>query len=831
VVNVLLTTVGTAGDVVPFLHIGRALKARGHDVTLCTHCHYEDQSRRCGLDFVALDTGEEFERFVQDGPLLNTGTGIPVFLRRHILPRTVAVYETIRARHRPDSVLVTRSAPGIAARLAAEKLGIPLIAVLMTPNHIIAMPIVEEILAFILDADVNEIRAQIGLPPIRDWRVWWCSADLCLGLWPDWFSEPEPDWPVDVTLAGFLWREETVTDDVPEQVQQLSNSDLAPILIAGGTGILAGTECFRVAVEACQLLGRPGIVVARHQELLPSPLPANVRWFKYVPSLSALMTHAGAIIHHGGMGTLSQALAAGIPQLALAAGGDRPDNATRVQRLGVAEFLPPMRWQPELVAESLHRLINSSEVQQRCRELAQRLSNADAAARVCDLIEALVSKENSRCARRLAPNPTRISFVGTYPPRRCGIGTFTFDLATAVAEGLGEAPLKGQLVQIVALNDDPAGYAYAPEVRFEILDQRKADYDRAAEWLNASSTEVVCVQHEHLIFGGREGTFLLNLLSNLIKPVVTTLHNVPSTREPSTALKAVCDGSDFIVVMAQKALELLVETHGVPREKITLIHHGVPDIPFFDTSRYKNELRLAGRRVILTFGLLHPQKGIEIAIKALARIAPEIPDVAYLVVGETHPALRRRLGESYRLSLEKLVQEKGLEEHVIFYNRFVSQEELVKLLITADVYVTPYLFQEQITSGTLAYAIGCGKAIVSTPYWYAQEMLAEERGLLVPFGDAAALAEGLYQMLCNEAERNRYRQQAFAFGRQMIWPQVAARYVEVLQQAIQKARSSDVARHKKAQDLRTWQLLERVGNLSSEKRALLALRLRKEGKG
>ena len=384
--------------------------------------------------------------------------------------------------------------------------------------------------------------------------------------------------------------------------------------------------------------------------------------------------------------------------------------------------------------------------------------------------------------------PVQVAFVSTYLPRQCGIGTFTYDLATAVGELMGESPAEGRLVQVLALNNTPDGYRYGPEVRFEIREQQKMDYREAADFLNISPTEVVCVQHEFGIFGGPEGAHLLTLLGNLKKPVVTTLHTV--LREPSPmqarVLKEVCEHSTLVVVQAQKARELLTEIYGVPEDKIVFIHHGAPDVPFLDPAYYKDQFQVEGRRVILTFGLLNPNKGIEFAIEAMERVAREFPDSVYVVLGATHPEVRRHSGEAYRLSLHRLVKEKGLTEHVIFHNRFVSLDQLIKFLIMADIYVTPYLSQEQIVSGTLAYAIACGKAVISTPYWYAQEMLAEQRGLLIPFRDSDALAEQLCFLLKDETERNRMRKRAYQFGRQMVWREVAAAYMDAFTCAIEE---------------------------------------------
>ena len=386
--------------------------------------------------------------------------------------------------------------------------------------------------------------------------------------------------------------------------------------------------------------------------------------------------------------------------------------------------------------------------------------------------------------------PIDVSFVGTYPPRQCGIGTFTHDLGQSVAQLQGETVGTGETVRVVAVSNKGGIYKYGPEVQFEIQAQHRMDYRGAADFLNLSAADVISLQHEFGIFGGDDGSYIIDLLSRLTRPVATTLHTVLQEPTPGQleTLKGVCTHSTLVVVMAQKAIELLVDVYGVPREKILLIHHGAPDIPFLDPVYTKDQFQAEGRRVILTFGLLSPNKGIEVAIEAIAKVVEEFPDLLYIVLGATHPEVKRLFGEEYRLSLERLVKSKGLEEHVVFYDRFVSLEQLTRFLVAADIYITPYLAKEQITSGTLAYAMACGKAIISTPYWYAEELLAEGRGLLVPFHDPEALAGQLRRLLGDEAGRDVIRKRAYQFGRQMVWREVASAYVEAFRQALYERR-------------------------------------------
>jgi len=382
--------------------------------------------------------------------------------------------------------------------------------------------------------------------------------------------------------------------------------------------------------------------------------------------------------------------------------------------------------------------------------------------------------------------PLSVAFIASYVPRRCGIATFTHDLAKALAALMGGTLGERELVQIVALNNLPESPPFGPEVCFEIRDHLKTDYRKAADFLNVSLAEVVNLQHEFGILGGADGSHVLTLLSSLKKPVVTTLHTVlhEPTKGQLETLQEICRLSSLVVVMADRARNMLRDIYGVPEEKILLIHHGVPDVPFMDPSYYKDRFHVEGRRVILTFGLLNPNKGIEVGLDALHEVVKTHPDVAYIVLGATHPEVKRRHGEEYRLSLQQRAAKLGLSHNVLFHDWYVTLEELCEFLLACDIYVTPYRTREQIVSGTLAYALGCGKAIISTPYWYAEEMLAEDRGRLVPFDEPAALAERIRDLLDNEVERTHLRKNAYQLGREMIWRQVGWRYREAFERAI-----------------------------------------------
>lgn len=380
------------------------------------------------------------------------------------------------------------------------------------------------------------------------------------------------------------------------------------------------------------------------------------------------------------------------------------------------------------------------------------------------------------------PNPheSKVAILGNYPPRQCGIATFTSDLRLALngVETSWPSP-------VVTVTDPGNAYDYPPEVRFEIPEQDAPSYLRAGDFLKLSRAEVLCLQHEFGIFGGPAGSHILSLLRRARMPTITTLHTVLENPEPAQkrALDELVECSTRLVVMTLKGADLLREFHGVPEEKISVIPHGIPDIPFVDPNFYKDQIGVAGRPVLLTFGLLSPGKGIEYAIRALPRIVEEHPDVIYIVLGATHPNLIRKNGETYRRSLELLARELGVERQMMFVNRYVETAELCEFIGAADVYLTPYLNESQITSGTLAYCFGAGKAVVSTPYWHAAELLRDGRGELVPFRDAGAIADAVLGIFANETRRHAMRKQAYLLGRDMVWTEVAHAYRRVFEEA------------------------------------------------
>ena len=386
-----------------------------------------------------------------------------------------------------------------------------------------------------------------------------------------------------------------------------------------------------------------------------------------------------------------------------------------------------------------------------------------------------------------ATQPRKIAFVGTYLPRRCGIGTFTHDLCRAVA---GEFP--GVECYVVPVNDTAETYGYPKEVRFEIAEQDIDSYERAAEFLNFSGIEVVFLQHEYGIFGGPAGGHILTLLRELQIPIVTTLHTILAqpNSDQRRILQEIARLSSRMVVMTERGGRMLREIYRVPEEKIDVIPHGIPDMPFVDPNFYKDQFGVEGRRVVLTFGLISPGKGIEHGIRALPEVVRVFPDLVYIILGATHPKLRREQGEAYRYSLERLASDLRVRKHVVFYNRFVELEELKEFLGVADVYLTPYLNPAQIVSGTLAYAFGSGKAVISTPYWHAEELLAEGRGVLVPFRDSQAIGRELIALLEDEVHRHAMRKRAYLLGREMVWSRAAQQFVA----SFEKARQSRAGR-------------------------------------
>jgi len=377
-----------------------------------------------------------------------------------------------------------------------------------------------------------------------------------------------------------------------------------------------------------------------------------------------------------------------------------------------------------------------------------------------------------------------IALIGTYPPRRCGIATFTRDLSDAVI-----AADRRVRATVLAVTDAHCAYPYPERVRLEIRQEIQGDYARAAEFVNDSDIRLVSVQHEYGIFGGDDGAHILDFFSHLRQPAVATLHTVLA--QPTVSQRGIvqrmAERCERLVVMSQLARDLLEKSYDIPPDITELIPHGIPDLPVGERDRHKASFGVTGRRVLLTFGLLSPKKGIETVLRALPSLVGRFPDLIYFVVGVTHPEIKRRAGEEYRHTLEREAESLGGREHVVFRNQFVDVGELCRYLQAADVYITPYLDEAQIASGTLAYAMGSGAAVVSTPYSYAKELLSEGRGRLFAFGGVDELTDILGTLLADEVERARLQRSAYAFARQMTWLEVGRSYVRLAQRVLGEA--------------------------------------------
>lgn len=374
----------------------------------------------------------------------------------------------------------------------------------------------------------------------------------------------------------------------------------------------------------------------------------------------------------------------------------------------------------------------------------------------------------------------KIAFIGNYLPRKCGLATFTTTLCESLADQFPDIQCSA-----IPVTNIKEGYNYPDRVRFEIKEQDIDSYRRAADFVNINVFNMVSLQHEYGIFGGPAGVYILTLLKQLQMPVVTTLHTI--LKKPNSEQKHVMEGlaelSDIFVVMTKMSVKFLTDIYNVSENKIRLIPHGIPDIPFIDSNFYKDQFGLDGKFVLLTFGLLSPKKGIENVLYALPDIVKEYPNVVYVILGVTHPNLVREEGEAYRLKLQNTAEELGIVKNVIFYNSFVTIEELKEFIVTADIYITPYLNEEQTVSGTLSYCFGAGNAVISTPYWHASELLGEGRGVLVPFNDPGVIAQEILFLIQNETKRHSLRRNAYLLGREMIWSNTAKLYLEVFKEA------------------------------------------------
>ena len=370
-----------------------------------------------------------------------------------------------------------------------------------------------------------------------------------------------------------------------------------------------------------------------------------------------------------------------------------------------------------------------------------------------------------------------ILFLSTYPPRACGIATFTQDLFNALKETGGCEP------DVVAVNDDET-YSYPPEVKFTLDQQDPNSYLETAERISASSADLLMIEHEFGIYGGKSGEYLLKLTEHLKIPYLVTLHTVlpRPTKKQRSIIAALAEGCEKMITMSSSSVEVLQKIYDADPEKIVVIPHGVPELTVPPRDELKKQEGLSGRFVISTFGLLSPGKGLEYGIGAVARLVKKHPEVIYLILGQTHPVVKSRYGEQYRQNLEKKAADLGISENIRFVNRYLTKEEIIRYLTLSDIYLTPYLGKDQAVSGTLAYAAGCGRVIVSTPYPYAKEMLADGRGLLAKFRSTVSLEECILNILRHPEEKAEMEKKTLRLGKTMMWSQVAAKYLSVFRE-------------------------------------------------
>jgi len=374
-------------------------------------------------------------------------------------------------------------------------------------------------------------------------------------------------------------------------------------------------------------------------------------------------------------------------------------------------------------------------------------------------------------------------YIGTYPPRECGIGTFTRNLYHAITD-VGESAEQNESF-IVAMNDFEQNYPYPDEVKLTIRQESQKDYLSAVQYINLSGADCCILEHEFGIYGGQNGVYILPLLHRLEMPLIVTLHTIiktPSYNEKAI-LQEICKMANRVVVMSHKAIGFLIDIYGVPEEKIAYIEHGVPDFQF-SQNETKKEFKLEKKKLLLTFGFISRNKGIEVAIKALPKVIEKHPDILYMVLGKTHPNVLRYSGDEYRVYLTKLIKDLKLEKNVVLIDKFVNQKDLFKYLYASDIYITPYLNEAQITSGTLSYAVGVGSAVVSTPYWHAAELLADAKGILFDFSNSNQLSDILIELLDKPEKRLQLRKRAYDYGREITWPKIGEKYRNLLETVV-----------------------------------------------
>ena len=378
----------------------------------------------------------------------------------------------------------------------------------------------------------------------------------------------------------------------------------------------------------------------------------------------------------------------------------------------------------------------------------------------------------------------KFAYIGTYPPRECGIGTFTRNLFNFMVDH-NETETNLNEGFVVAMNDYEQSYNYPEEVKLTIRQEHQRDYLRAAKYINLSGADLCILEHEFGIFGGQHGVYILPFIHMLKIPMVVTLHTIVKTPsyDEKLILQEICKMANKVVVMSHKAIEFLISIYNIPKEKVAFIEHGVPDIQF-SQRQSKNEFKLENKKILLTFGFISRNKGIETVIKALPKVVKTHPEVLYIILGKTHPNVIRYSGEEYRIYLQRLVKSLKVENHVMFLNKFINQKELFKYLYASDIYITPYLNEAQITSGTLSYAVGVGSAVISTPYWHASELLADGRGKLFNFNDSDELSTILIELLDKPELLKELRGKAYDYGRKITWIETGKKYIALAKKTL-----------------------------------------------
>ncbi len=374
----------------------------------------------------------------------------------------------------------------------------------------------------------------------------------------------------------------------------------------------------------------------------------------------------------------------------------------------------------------------------------------------------------------------KIALIGTYPPRKCGIGTFTNNLLKSIAANTDHHDL-ASVAHVIAIDESGQDHEYPEEVMLTIRQNRQRDYVTAARQINFSDADVCILEHEFGIFGGDDGVYILSLIHRLDLPLIVTFHTV--LKEPSYTQRSIVEEigkrAARIIVMSKRAIDFLTDIYNIPREKIDYIEHGVPDFPQVSRAAIIKKNNFENRQVLLTFGLISRNKGIETVINALPEVVEKFPELLYIISGKTHPEVIKHSGEEYRNFLHRLVKQYGIERNVFFNNAFLSEKQLFEYLSASDIYITPYLNEAQITSGTLAYAVGAGSAVISTPYWHAQELLDEGRGRLFDFKDSSQLSQIIKELLGDPKKINDLREKAYEYGKKIRWPIIGKQYLSL----------------------------------------------------